>query len=66
MRDKLFWVNLWGVVLHGWSNDRIMQKEGEFQKCILSDLNTINLKVFPKYSQISKNLSLRLVVKRFF
>ena len=54
-----------GVVLHRWSNDCIIQKEEEFPKCIFSNLNAINPKVFAKHSGINKDLSLRLIVKRF-
>ena len=30
--DNPFRANLWGVVLHDGTNDRIMQREGEFHK----------------------------------
>ena len=32
--DKTFWANLWGLFYMVVLNDRIMQREGEFHKCI--------------------------------
>ena len=54
-----------GVVLHGWSNDPIMKREAEFHKCISSNMNTTNQKVFPKHCGIKNNLSFWLTVKSF-
>ena len=79
MGKQTFWANLWGGCCSTWGiNDQIMPRMEEFHKCFSSNLNTVNLKVFPNHGwiytwrwnpdqsiELWRDLSLRLIVKSF-
>ena len=50
MGYKLFWKNLWDIVLHGATNNQITPwQEGKFINTFSINLNTANLKNFLYY-----------------
>ena len=50
--DKLFLANLWWVALFMMTNDQIMPRIESFTNAFFSNLNTLNLKIFPNHDGI--------------
>ena len=49
MEDNFWWANILGGCSNCWINDQMIPREGEFHKCIFSNLKTVNIEIFANH-----------------